>query len=631
MKKKVFILFVLTILISALSRNSFSIPNSNYTESLDALTYNPERGFYRTDTLILHESGNKPLNIKSSTSNLLWLRVDISDFSGAQREDGKDIEITSDAINALSKTLENIKNNNNSVIIRFVYDKYGDGIKSDEGKLDDNGKRYVEPSIEMINNHIKSFKDVFSKYSRTIYTIQVGFFGDYGEMHGTSMCTSSNFNSVIDTLLKNTDSDIPISVRTPGQILSYYNFENGTNINISNIDTLKINPNMLSYRLGIYDDGYLGSSSDLGTYRNREKEISFLDSQNTHTTFGGEAVINYDNNAKIDNYKYINKYSLISNLELEALRTHTDYLNYEWNNKLHDDWKSYKYNGTDKFYNSLDNCSSYDYINSHLGYRYVLRDSEIKSNNDTININASIENTGFSNIKKAKDVKLIVVNSNSDVVILKDTDIDFRALYAKKTGSLNFNIDVPNNFGDGNYRVYMQVASGKMDNGDIYLPVRFANNDIWNDNIKANYIGSFNYTRIKEYSKDDNNKEGKSNTNVNNDTTNKEIDNNAITNRNNSNDNNNNNNNNNNANVNSNNKSNSKSEQVTENSVINNTLPTKDDFIEDNDLDAAEYKNEEDNTYDRYGDSKIFTHFFIIVFTLLGALICISIINDLIH
>lgn len=38
----------------------------------------------------------------------------------------------------------------------------------------------------------------------------------------------------------------------------------------------------------MFNDGYLGSSSDLGSFGNRAKCISWLNKKATHTLYGGE-------------------------------------------------------------------------------------------------------------------------------------------------------------------------------------------------------------------------------------------------------------------------------------------------------------------------------------------------------
>ena len=351
-------------------------------------------------------------------------------------------------------------------------------------------------------------KDIFTKYETTIDTIQIGFFGSWGEMHSTSMCTQENFNKVIDAMLENTPDDITISVRTPSQLLGYAQFVNETDKEISNINEFITTNNQKTYRLGIYDDGYLGSSSDLGTYKDRETELKFLENQTTHTSFGGEAVINYDEDAKIDGYTYMNKYSEMSYLEKEALRTHTDYLNYEWNQNLHNDWKSRNYNGTDEKYKNVTKTdgtvyTDYDYINSHLGYRYVLKNENINEQDKKLKTNISIENVGFSPIKKNKIFTVIITDKNDNEIYRENVDsVNVKDFTSKQTIDKSLEITLPENIQNGKYKEYIQISSGTLENGEAYLPIQFANENMWNDILKANYIGDFSIsqaTSVKLY------------------------------------------------------------------------------------------------------------------------------------
>ena len=522
MSKKILVLIIISFALTIIMPIKDAYSENNYldTERV-SLNENPERGFYRTCSLYLKESGNKPINPKSSTSNLLYLMVDLSTFSKAQNKIN-DIPLTDDVLNALSLTLENIKNNNNSVILRFVYDKNSDGIKDDEGMLSENGKRYVEPSIDMIINHIKSLKDIFYKYDSTIYLIEMGFFGDYGELHGSSMCTEDNFNKALDALLDSTPENVNISVRTPSQILSYAEYKGDTNLDIQNINKFVTDKSMKSYRIGIYDDGYLGSNSDLGTYKDRNIELDFLKSQTLHTAFGGEAVINVDNTITLDGTKYMNKYSDVSNLENEALETHTDFLNYEWNNKLHNEWKNRKYNGNNAYLKSLENYTEYDFINEHLGYRYLLNNYNIENINNNLNIDLEIANTGFSNIKKNKNIEILITDLYNNIIYDYNLNYDIKNILGNDIDNIKFNINPK--IDDGNYKMFIRLSSGILNNGRMYLPVKFANKDIWNDELEANYIGKFNYKReVKSNSKSNNeNISNNTNTNYNNNYTNKE-------------------------------------------------------------------------------------------------------------
>ena len=475
---------------------------NEYTESYDSLTNNPNKGFYRTNTLYLKQSGNKSINPKSTTSNLNWLCVELSDFSGAQNESGKDTELSQDALNALDETLANIKNNNQSVILRFVYDKNNDGIQSNEGKLDENGQRYVEPSIDMICKHIEQMKDIFNKYESTILNIQMGMFGAYGELHSTSSCTQENFNKALDAYIENTPADITISVRTPAQWLGWAKTRDDSlkDITISNISKITTTKNQDIYRVGIYDDGYLGSESDLGTYSNRYEEINWLKNQTLHTPFGGEALPNYDDNAKVDGYTYINKYSLMTNFENEARKTHTTYLNYEWDQKLLNEWKSNKYNSYDYNFRVKDGYTDYDYVESHLGYRLILRKSlvseKVSSNDAKIKLQFNIENKGFSPVIKKTNSTIIMTDENGNKVYSKELEnFDVRNILNSETYSEEAEVSLPSDFKDGKYKVYLQLSNGSLEDGTPYLPIQLANYYNWNDNLKANYLGYFNYQK----------------------------------------------------------------------------------------------------------------------------------------
>ena len=66
-------------------------------------------------------------------------------------------------------------------------------------------------------------------------------------------------------------------------------------------------------------------------------------------------------------------------LAYEGFRTHTSYLNIQWNNNLIDSWKKSHFEGKDFEYDGskIDSLTGFKYVNDHLGYRFVLRESWI--------------------------------------------------------------------------------------------------------------------------------------------------------------------------------------------------------------------------------------------------------------
>ena len=125
------------------------------------------------------------------------------------------------------------------------------------------------------------------------------------------------------------------------------------------MEKLTIKSSDEGYRLGLFNDGYLGTERDCGTYEyDREREVNWLAKQNEHLPYGGES----------------NKVSIMSNLEVclpEMFLLRLSYLNEGYNESVINKWKSLEYNdtlGSDILYYGM---SGYDYIERHLGYRLL--------------------------------------------------------------------------------------------------------------------------------------------------------------------------------------------------------------------------------------------------------------------
>lgn len=430
--------------------------NIDYNESLESFD-NPERGFYEPIGYALKVSDNE---IKDLNYNLIHLRVDLSAFSKATNGI-EDLELTEDSLNALDKTLKNIKKNNGSVIIRFAYDGF-------------NGIKDLEPNLDMILTHIKQLKQVFYNNKEVISYVELGFFGPWGEMHSSSICTLENVNLALDTMLDSVPQNITIGVRTPAYYASFANIDRNTlNTNITT-------PDSKLYRIGLYNDGYLGSESDLGTFQNRDIETTWLKNQATHTFYGGEVVANFATGTPLNTIDYISK---------EAFITHTTYLNLRWNNTVIDNWKNTIYNGEDELYKGQ---SGFNYINNHLGYRFVLKESKLTTNikqNDPLLIKLQIENVGFANLINKKKTTLVLQSDNNTYEI--NTNINPTKWLSKSISSVPIVIaNLPENIVVGEYKVYLRISCyGNLENDNNYQTIRFANNNIYNEEIGANYIG----------------------------------------------------------------------------------------------------------------------------------------------
>ena len=422
------------------------VQNINYKESKEKIL-NPDQGFYRTAVV-----GITPTNVEDKTYiirdefQIYHLRMDISSFSGVVN--GKhDILLTELALNGINDLIKTFYQKGKNVIIRFSYDKDFKGLANQE------------PSEEIIVEHIKQLSSVLNLYPLTITAIEVGMVGPWGEMHSSQLANSQTISKLISAFLDNV-KDIPILVRTPKMIYDYLG------ITINDLDNYTINKDSKAYRLGLFNDGYLSSNSDLGTYTNREKEIKWISKQTSHLPFGGE--VSKPNSSLND----------IDNCTHEMFEINLSYLNYEWNDKIvQGKWQEQIYRGKDSLYKGE---TAYKYIENHLGYRLVLEKSTFyySKKKKELKINLEVNNVGFANLNREKNLVLYFIKNNE---IAKSID----AGSYKADG--NINIECFGKLAKGEYEVYLGINN--MCENNYCYEISFANEDIWKENLKANKIG----------------------------------------------------------------------------------------------------------------------------------------------
>lgn len=448
---------------------------SNYSPpAQDALGKNPERGFYSTLPIKINENGlvGSVNVIESQASKLMYLKVDLSAFSGSMNGSGADKPLTSEAINALEQVVEQIKQNDNTVILRFVYDNGAASIIPGVSKC--------EPSQASLLNHITQLSNTFKKYASTINAIQVGFYGLWGEaFYNTDASDPASgpamYRETIPALLNATSgTDITIAVRT----YQYYSWCSGS----LGAD---------ASRVVIFNDAYGASADDLGTYPDRESNIQSLSNQTGQAFYGGEAITDVTSSVAINGVGPFNTAMQFIN---EATDLHTSYINWEWNQLLHKEWTSQVYTGIDGLYSG---DSALTYIENHLGYRFVVREAktyELSGSGDKLPISIAIDNVGFGNVIKNKRADIVFADMSGNFVAqVEDVAIDAKAFKSHEVVRQRIEIDVPDGLPGGKYQVYLRLSNGEqLNNGKYHSAIRFANDDMWSESLQANCIATIN-------------------------------------------------------------------------------------------------------------------------------------------
>lgn len=428
------------------------VQDLNYEESTEEIS-NPDQGFYRPVYVKINENGAMYNNdIINSQTQLYHLRCDISAFSTAVNHVA-DKPLTDDALEGLDSLLFCLKENDKNAIVRFAYDP---GY---------NGSADKEPALEVMLEHVESICSVLNRYVNTVTAIETGLIGPWGEMHTSAVANPAHITPLINAFLT-AASEIPVLVRTPEMIYNYIN------VSDDKVEEISISPDEKAYRLGLYNDGYLGSESDLGTYHNRERDINFLSAQNAHLPFGGEVTV---------------PESPLHNIEMclpEMNKIHLSYLNTEWDNRVIEKWKNTFYTeacGLEKQYYGK---TAFTYIQNRLGYRFVLKNSVLtySSSSEKLNVRLTLQNAGFGNLNRNKRAKLIFTDSTDAAAFIAD--------YGEIAVKDELEFNVKHGLESGKYDVYLRIYGEELQSTPLYC-VKFANDGLWNDDLKANKIGSF--------------------------------------------------------------------------------------------------------------------------------------------
>ena len=422
---------------SILYFNSFKLTYNpaEYPESAEYLD-NPYIGYYHIYGYVIKDEiayaapedvPNIPDPDDTQTvERLVQVQINLSKF--------KEKPLTDTALSQLDIILSAWCSTDYSLLLRFLYDWDGNGLNA-------------EPQdISVILQHMEQVAPIYNKYADHILMLQGLFTGSYGEMHHTNHGHTEDIQQLAGKLAETADPAIYLSVRTPDQwraITEADNYE----------ELAAMSDSPFLHRLGLYNDGMFGSETDTGTYaRPRAEEISFQDALCRTVPNGGEVIIN-------------NSYNDLDNAIADMQLMHVSYLNSTYDLKVLNKWKNTGYAGDDPF----NGVTGYDYIRNHLGYRYVLRSSEILHNYAAgrFMLRIAIENVGFSKSYRSFSFHLTLLNTETGETFPITLEEDSTCLVSGETTVL----DVPLSAEDypvGTYELYWQTVDDAFDEPILY-------------------------------------------------------------------------------------------------------------------------------------------------------------------
>ncbi len=381
------------------------------TENMGYLS-NPYCGFYNIYSYMLSDdlTFDEKLAYEDDENALALIEVNLVRY-----RDGK---ISKKGLNALDTLFEAWSCEGKDLIVRFLYD------------WDGKGELYEPDDLSTVITHIEQTCKVLNLHKDIVYILQGVYVGSYAEMHDSSFLGKDDLDTLINAIYEATDPSIYLSVRTP----SYWR-------KITKKDT--IDPadafgTALDARLSLFNDGLMGSESDLGTYDDREDELSFQNTLCRYVPNGGEVIID-------------NEYNDIDNAVNTLSEMRVSYLNDEYDDEVLEKWKISEYDGE----------TGYEYIRNHLGYRYLVTQVSVENNDmdffsKNFTLDISISNTGFSPIYKKADLILHIKNDETDLEYPLEADLRYIPDDNPLDASLSLSFD---DLPEGSYQLSLSASS----------------------------------------------------------------------------------------------------------------------------------------------------------------------------
>ncbi|MES2431000.1 MAG: DUF4832 domain-containing protein [Bacteroidota bacterium] len=428
-----------------------------YSESTDVIA-NPERGFhkysitdnnYNTSNNYTNIDQNELKGWRNDTDKItvIYRTFLLSSFLNAS--------ISARYLNNIQQDFNAIRNSGIKCIVRFVYSVAISGSAQ-------------QPTKARMLQHISQLGPVLTSNSDVIVFYQAGYIGTWGEWYYTNSSEFGNEGDinatqllnrkeVIDSMLATTPSSMHIQLRTPSYKKNMYG-----SVPLNDLTAYQ---NTSNARIGFFNDSFLNSWGDYGTYSVNSEfqspigtaDYIYLSNETQYTPMSGES--SGLNAPRTDG----------SNALVELDLTNWSTLNRDYYPDVLTNWI---------------NSGNYKTIIKRMGYRFCLIKSTFLNNGNNLNVNIAIKNTGFARAFKERNTYLLLKNTatNSYYPFLINTDI------RKWVDTINLVQDINlTELPEGNYAAYLKMPDINTSLSDKpEYSIKLANNNVWIDSLGIN-------------------------------------------------------------------------------------------------------------------------------------------------
>ncbi|MFT3701234.1 MAG: DUF4874 domain-containing protein [Agriterribacter sp.] len=318
-----------------------------------------------------------------------------------------DKDISPEGLQHIQMLFDGLKGNGYKAIVRFAYNYTGLNTSGGE-------------SQQWILRHIEQLRPVIKANIGVIAAVQAGFIGAWGEWHTSPLQQKQHAkNAIINALLDALPDGHFVEIRYP-DLKNAVTFANAA----------------YQRRVGYANDYFTagehshapGNDFVPGSawYKQVERESPglFVSGEIPYaeqSEWGLFKLINTDATLQILRDHHYSAFDITQNFELNINSWKNVAVNPDKLRRLHILFSE------DYFKN--DNGlpvqrSFYDFVRDHLGYRLNVTGSSVAAKNGKLQYDIKLTNTGFSTVLNPREVYLVCINNNGDVVKEIKLDVD---------------------------------------------------------------------------------------------------------------------------------------------------------------------------------------------------------------
>jgi len=296
-----------------------------------------------------------------------------------------------------------------------------------------------------------------------IFVAKTGFIGPWGEMHSSTnnLTETGTMRDILFGMLDAFPEERIVMVRTPMQKLAV--FENAV------LSPEQAHDGSRIARTGFFNDCFLASSSDFGTYESEKTRAQWLDyvgGESMYIVFGGETCSPSD-------------YASCENTIYEMEKLYMTWLNRGWHPDVLKSW-------TDK------GCMPE--VKKRLGYRFVLRETEVFKDNHPegiFGVSFTLDNTGFAAPVNPRLVEIVLRNNETGREFSHAVDTDPRFWFPGESVRIDRRIVLPSDMAAGEYTLLLRLPD-PCENlyGDPRYCIRLANTGVWEEATGSNVLAA---------------------------------------------------------------------------------------------------------------------------------------------